>query len=288
MDAVLTNPVPLTNRRQRAAERMELGTGVLAACEICHHRCGVNRLEGPAGRCGAGAEPNVFSAQVEVGDEHEIIPAYAIALAGCNMRCAFCITGDESWHPRRGRWSDAASVADRAAAAIESGRAKTLQVLGGEPTVHLPWLIKLAGAMPENARLVLKTNGLSTAAAREILDGLFDIWIVDFKFGNDSCAAKLSHTPGYIGAVRETLVWAASHTDLIIRHLLMPGHVSCCWRSVAEWISVHLPGAKVSLRSGYWPAWRAADHVPLNRPLDAAELCEAMEIATHFKLRLIP
>lgn len=260
----------------------------LETCGICHHRCGVNRLAGPAGRCGAAAEPNVFSAQVEVGDEHEIIPAYAIALAGCNMRCAFCITGDESWHPKRGHELDATDVARKAAAAIGSGRARTLQVLGGEPTIHLPWLLRLAAAMPENALLVLKTNGLSTAAAREILDGLFDVWIVDFKFGNDTCAEKLSRTPGYIGAVGETLMWAASHTDLIIRHLLMPGHVGCCWRAVAEWISIHLPEAKVSLRSGYWPSWRAAEHVPLDRPLDARELSEAMGIASHFKLNLVP
>jgi putative pyruvate formate lyase activating enzyme len=288
MDAVLTDIPARTTRRQRAEERFTQGRMALESCEICHHRCAVDRLAGPAGRCGAGEDPNVFSAQVEVGDEHEIIPAYAIALAGCNMRCAFCITGDESWHPRRGHRLDATTAASRATTAMESGRAKTLQVLGGEPTIHLPWLLKLAAAMPENARLVLKTNGLSTATAREILEGLFDVWIVDFKFGNDFCAEKLSRTPGYVGAVRETLVWASSHTDLIIRHLLMPGHVGCCWRPVAEWISVHLPGTKISLRSGYWPSWRAAEHVPLDRPLDAGELSEAMEIVERFKLNLVP
>ncbi len=260
----------------------------LAECEICHHRCAVNRLAGPAGRCGAGAEPHVFSAQVEVGDEWEIIPAYAIALAGCNMRCSFCITGDESWHPRRGQWHDAATVARRATASIESGRAKSLLVLGGEPTIHLPWLLKLVAAMPESARLMLKTNGLSSTSARAMLAGLFDVWIVDFKFGNDACAAALSRTPGYTEAVCETLLWAAGHTDLIIRHLLMPGHVECCWRPVAAWIASHLPSAKVSLRSGYWPSWRAADHVPLNRPLASTELSSAMETARFFNLRLVP
>ncbi|GAA5130672.1 radical SAM protein [Luteolibacter yonseiensis] len=288
MDAVLMKTRLPMGRRQMAAERLLQGTLALAVCEICHHRCGANRLEGPAGRCGAAAEPNVFSAQIEVGDEHEIIPAYAIALAGCNMRCAFCITGDESWHPRRGHRLDAADVAGRASAAIGKGQADSLLVLGGEPTIHLPWLLELVAAMPEKARLVLKTNGLSTSAVRAVLDGLFDVWIVDFKFGNDACAEKLSLTRGYTGAVGETLLWAASHTDLIIRHLLMPGHVDCCWRPAAEWISIHLPGAKVSLRSGYWPTWRAADHVPLDRPLDAAELSEAMAVATHLKLHLVP
>ena len=135
---------------------------------------------------------------------------------------------------------------------------------------------------------MLKTNGLSTAAARGMLDGLFDTWIVDFKFGSDACAETLSRTPGYTAAVGETLRWAARHTDLIIRHLLMPGHVDCCWRPVAAWIATHLPTAKVSLRSGYWPSWKAADHPHMDRPLASAELSAAMEIASHFNLRLVP
>jgi putative pyruvate formate lyase activating enzyme len=282
MDAILAG------RRQLAEERLEQASLALSACELCHHRCTANRLAGPAGRCGAGAEPRVFAAQVEVGDELEVIPAYAIALAGCNMRCDFCITGEESWHPQRGRWHSAAAIAAKASAAIQSGRANSLLVLGGEPTIHLPWLLALVAALPENTRLVLKTNGLSTASARAVLAGLFDVWIVDFKFGNDACAETLSHTPGYTAAVCETLRWAAEDTDLIIRHLLMPGHVGCCWKPVAEWISSYLPSAKVSLRAGYWPSWRAADHVPLNRPLASAELAIAMETARSFNLRLVP
>lgn len=287
MDAVLVARSVRTGRSRLAADRLAAATAALANCEICHHRCAVNRVIGPAGRCGAGAEPHVFSAQIEVGDELEILPTCAIALAGCNMRCEFCITGDESWHPGRGQQRNAAALASWAAEAIGSGLAKTLQVLGGEPTVHLPWLLQLVAAMPDDSRLVLKTNGLSTAQARDILAGFFDVWIVDFKFGNDACAEALSGTRGYMAAAVETLVWAAENTDLIIRHLLMPGHVDCCWRPVAKWIASNLPDAKVSLRSGYWPSWRAAQHPPLDRPLAAPELAEAMEIACSLKLRLI-
>ncbi|MDB6076349.1 MAG: Radical superfamily protein [Akkermansiaceae bacterium] len=288
MEAVLGDACLLPARARLALERLEKARAALATCEICLHRCSVNRLAGPAGRCGADAEPHVFSAQVEVGDEWELIPAYAIALAGCNMRCSFCITGDESWHPQRGHWLDAVTVAGRAAAAIESGRARSLLVLGGEPTIHLPWLLKLVASMPDKAHLVLKTNGLSSAPAREILADLFDVWVVDFKFGCDACAAELSRTPGYTAAVCETLLWAAEHTDLIIRHLLLPGHVECCWRPAAEWIASRLPLAKVSLRAGYWPSWRAVNQAPLNRPLASGELSAATEIARSLNLRLVP
>ena len=53
--------------------------------------------------------------------------------------------------------------------------------------MHLPWLLEFAALLPAEAPLILKTNGLSTAHARELLDGVFDVWLVDFKFGSDDC-----------------------------------------------------------------------------------------------------
>lgn len=231
--------------------------------------------------------PRLFSAQVEVGDELELIPAFAIALSGCNMRCAFCITGDESWHASRGDSIDTAALAARAVRALHSGAAKTILILGGEPTIHLPWLLEFVGLLPDDARLVLKTNGLSTAFERRLLTGLFDVWLVDFKFGNERCAFSLSRTAPYGAAVEETLVWAHREADLIVRHLLMPGHVECCWRRVANWLAHNLPEARVSLRFGYWPAWQA-DRLPgMNRPVTRGEQSAALAIADGLGLCLI-
>ena len=64
--------------------------------------------------------------------------------------------------------------------------------------------------------------------------------------------------PDYVATVRENLLWANEYSELIVRHLLMPGHIDCCWRPVAEWLASELPGVKVNLRSGFWPAWQAA------------------------------
>jgi len=247
----------------------------------------IDRRFGPAGKCGAGASPRVFSAQTEVGDEHEIIPTFAIALAGCSIRCAFCVTGDESWHADRGVVMEAASLAARAARAIESGAAKTIQILGGEPTVHVPWLIEFVTRLPERARIVLKTNGLCSEEARRLLDGLVDVWLVDFKFGDDQCAQSLSRTPGYRAAVEETLLWADRRADLIVRHLVMPGHVDCCWRPIAAWLALHLPAVRVSLRFGYWPSWKAMARPELARPLTVAEQEAAAGVAAAHHLNLV-
>ena len=169
-----------------ARERAGAARAALADCHLCAHHCGVNRLAGEAGRCHAGASAKVFSAQVEVGDELELIPTFAIALSGCDLRCDFCLTGAESWNPRAGEPLRPRALGRRAAAALAGG-ARTVMLLGGEPTVHLPAALEIVAAMPPTAKLVWKTNAHGSEQARELLDGLFDVWLADYKFGNASC-----------------------------------------------------------------------------------------------------
>jgi putative pyruvate formate lyase activating enzyme len=259
---------------------------MLADCHFCAHHCGVNRLTGRSGLCHAGATARFFSAQTEVTDELELIPSFAIALSGCDLRCDFCVTGGPSWNPMAGLAFDAAGMAMRARRALAEG-AQTIMLLGGEPTVHLPCVLDFVAQLPATARLVWKTNGHGSAEARELLESMFDVWVVDFKFGNQACAQRLARVADYLGIVRENLLWAVRQGELIVRHLLMPGHVDCCWEPVARWLAAELPGVKVSLRLGFWPAWRAARHAELRATNSGVESNRACEIARENGLNLI-
>ena len=273
-------------RAALAARRAEAARAALGCCRLCAHLCGADRREGPAGRCHAGPFARVFSAQTEVSDELSLAPVFAIALSGCDLRCDFCITGRESWDARAGEPLDAAALAARASAALATG-ARTVMILGGEPTLHLADALGIAALLPDSATLAWKTNARASAEARALLEGVFDVWVADYKFGNDACATRLARAPGYTASVRETLLWAARDHDLIIRHLLMPGHVDCCWRPVATWIATYLPGAKVNLREGFWPAWRARLHPELREPAPDSELALARRIAAAHGLNLV-
>ena len=279
-------PAGISGRAAIAGERARRARALLADCHFCAHHCGVNRLAGPAGLCHAGAGARWFSAQIEVTDELELIPTFGVALSGCNLRCDFCITGRQSWQPHAGMGLDAAAMARRARQALAQG-ARSVMLLGGEPTIHLPAALELVAALPDAAKLVWKTNAYGSAPARELLDGMFDVWLADFKFGNDACARRLAKIADYVRIVRENLVWARDHSELIVRHLLLPGHVDCCWRPVAEWLAAELPGVKVNLRSGFWPAWRAARHPELRGTVPADESQRAAEIAAAFGNRLV-
>jgi putative pyruvate formate lyase activating enzyme len=229
----------------------------------------------------------VFSAQIEVSDEIELIPTYAIAFGGCDLRCDFCITGRESWNARAGSAAEPARIAIDAQAALARG-ARTIMFLGGEPTIHLPTALEIVSDLPDEATLVWKTNAHGTAAARRLLSGIFDIWVADYKFGNDACAQRLAAVPDYQRVVRENLLWAARNSRLIVRHLLMPGHVECCWAAVAAWLADALPDVRVNLRIGFWPAWQSKRHPELNRSVSTDENHRATTIADRCNLRLIP
>jgi len=274
------------NRPALARERARLARAALADCRLCAHDCGVNRLAGETGLCHAGAKPRFFSAQVEVSDELELMPTFSVALSGCDLRCDFCITGRESWNARAGVGFEASQMAERAKLALQRG-ASTIMVLGGEPTIHLPSALEFVSLLPESAKLIWKTNAHGTAQARELLDGMFDVWLADFKFGNDGCAQRLAKVSDYVRVVQENLLWANEHSDLIVRHLLMPGHVQCCWRPVAAWLAANLPGVKVNLRAGFWPAWHARRHAEFRDMLSPVQNDFAFGLAQELGLNLI-
>jgi len=269
-----------------ARERARMARALLADCRLCAHDCGANRLAGETGRCHAGATAHFFSAQTEVSDELELMPTFSVALSGCDLRCDFCITGKESWNPHAGKNFSAAEIAERAKAALANG-AKTIMLLGGEPTIHLPAALEFVSHLPPATKLIWKTNAHAAAPARELLAGIFDVWLADFKFGNDDCAQRLAKTPDYLRIVRENLLWANEHSELIVRHLLMPGHVECCWRPVAAWLAENLPGVKVNLRSGFWPAWHARRHPELGEPVSPTTSHRALELAQRLGINLI-
>jgi putative pyruvate formate lyase activating enzyme len=285
-EALNAVPPPVRRRAVIASERARIARASLGDCRLCAHDCRVNRLAGERGLCHAGDEARFFTAQVEVSDELELIPTFAIALSGCDLRCDFCITGKESWNAAAGVALDAQEMAARAVRALNTG-ARTVMVLGGEPTIHLPAALELVAALPDSAKLIWKTNAHGSAQARELLDGMFDVWLADFKFGNDACARRLAKVPDYVATVRENLLWANGHSELIVRHLLMPGHVDCCWLPVAEWLASELPGVKVNLRSGFWPAWQARRHPELLATVSILEANRAWGIALEANLNLI-
>ena len=127
--------------------------------------------------------------------------------------------------------------------------------------------------------VVWKSDFYGTPEAFDLLRGAVEVFVADFKFGNDACAQRLAGVENYLAIVGRNLLLAAEQADLIVRHLLLPGHEECCFRPIVHWIKRHLPDVKFSIRDGYLPMWQAARHAELSRTLAAGAGRKARTIA---------
>ena len=124
-----------------------------------------------------------------------------------------------------------------------------------------------------------------TPEAMKLLADVIDIWLPDFKYGNDKCAKRLSAAPYYVEVVVRNLVIAVDNGDMIIRHLVLPGHVQCCSKPVMRLIASRLPVDRilVNIMDQYRPEYLVArypDRWPeIARRPRASELREVYEYA---------
>ena len=243
----------------------------LRHCVLCEHRCRVNRSAGERGRCRAGTGARVYRHRVELGEEEELIPSHVFYLSGCDLRCDFCIAGEDAFDVRRGAWLDG-GLLQRAIADGKRQGARNIQWLGGEPTVHLPAILAAMTDCSDLPPVIWKSNFHMTPLVFDLLDGIVTLYVADFKFGNDSCARRLARVDNYLAIVTRNLRLASIRTGLMVRHLLMPGHLECCTLAIIDWVAENLPEVKFSLRYGYLPAYRAHQHPELGQyvaPRDA-------------------
>ena len=115
--------------------------------------------------------------------------------------------------------------------------------------------------------VVWKSNFFGTIEGFALLDGVVDVYVADLKFGNDTCARQIAGVDGYMQIVTRNLLQAAQGARLIVRHLLLPGHLECCYRPIVDWMCRHLPAVPLRIMTGYLPRWQAAGRQELASPL---------------------
>ncbi len=237
------------------SEALERATQIrdrLRFCELCPRRCGVDRLAGARGFCGVDAAVRWFREMVVEHEERGLNPSHQVYFAGCNLRCAFCSVEEWNLQPQ-----DAATLDPRKLATVIERRrrqgAKTLNLLGGEPAVSLHGILELLSAVNVRTRVVWNSNMYYSEPVAEAMEGLADITLADLKVGNHGCAERLLGAEDYMDVVRHNIIRARQTSDVIVRHLLLPGHMDCCLGPILEWISREVPDIKVSLRFDYVP-----------------------------------
>lgn len=256
--------------------KIELAARMLKACRFCERRCRVNRLE-TAGACGADAVSHISSEFLHRGEEPELIPSHTIFFEGCNFSCAYC----QNWTIAT-RITGPALATEHVCRLIEARRKQgsaNVNFVGGEPTPHLHMILKIVRCMPEELPVIWNSNMYMTEEAMKLLEGVVDLYLADFRYGSDEHAYKYSGIKNYWAITTRNFSEAKRQAGVLVRQLVLPGHVECCTKPIVEWCAENLgKDVRFNLMFQYHPDYRAFAFPEINRTLNSGEVRRALEI----------
>ncbi len=275
------------------AARIEALKGMMSPCRLCPRRCGADRAGGETGFCNAGAALEVASVVIHGGEEPVLGGETGVGnvfLAHCNLRCRFCQNIQISQTDRRFPM-EPARLASKLLELQEAG-CPTLGFVS--PTHFVPGIaeaVALAAEAGMDRPLVYNSNGYDSVEVLKLLEGIFDIYLPDFKYWGEEEAVRCSDAPGYPAAAVEALREMYRQTGLlrtdsrgiaerglIVRHLVLPNDLSGT-RGVLEAIARELsPQVAISLMSQYNPLHGAMDDPLLSRRLREREYLSAAAV----------
>lgn len=237
--------------------KIELAERQLRRCMLCERRCGVDRTS-RRGACLLDHRARVASFFHHLGEEAPLVPSGTIFFAGCNFRCVFCQNWDISQNPEEGVDVTAEALAAIQVRLREEG-ARNINWVGGEPTPNIPHILKSLRVLAKrgvNAPQLWNSNMYLTSEGLSLILHVMDIWLPDFKYGNDTCALRYSVAPRYWEvATRNFKVICERGEDIIVRHLVLPGHVDCCTKPVLKWLAENCRHALVNIMDQYRPEY---------------------------------
>ncbi len=268
--------------KSRMKKLIDRAYEIYSECYFCEHRCGINRRE-KLGRCRAKLG-SIASHFFHYGEEDVLVPSYTIFFSGCTFSCVFCQNYDISQYqagiyiePEKMAWIIEGIV----------GRARNVNWVGGEPTPHLPYILEVLEKCSANLPQVWNSNMYCSIETMDMLKYVMDVYLTDFKYGNDGCAERLSKVKNYWEIITRNHEIAYRRGEMIIRHLVMPNHVECCSIPILDWIAENVPNAVVNVMAQYYPTYKAFEYEDINRRITNEEYRKVYSHAVKLGLNLI-
>ncbi len=283
-----------THNRGLLKEKIDQAYEILKACTLCPRACGVDRLSDEKGICQTGEHAIVSSFNAHFGEESPLVGNHGsgtIFFARCNLLCIFCQNYDIS-HEGQGVEFSSEQLA-RAMLFLQERGCPNINFV--TPTHVVPQILAaLDKAIEGGLRvpLVYNTGGYDRSETLAILDGVFDIYMPDFKYWDPKVAEELSDAPDYPEVAREALKemhrqvgdlvmdeQGIAQRGVLIRHLVLPEGLAGT-RQIMRFLAREIsPNSYVNIMAQYRPCGRASEVPALRRSITDEEYQEAIQMA---------
>jgi putative pyruvate formate lyase activating enzyme len=275
-------------------DRARVALARLASCNICPRRCGADRLSDERGFCRSGRRARVACFAPHFGEEAPLVGqsgSGTIFFSSCNLSCVFCQNYDISQEDI-GREVSATALA-RMMLSLQRQGCHNINFV--TPTHVVPQILEalvLAREDGLNIPLVYNSGGYDSAEMLRLLEGIFDIYMPDAKYGSDEPALRYSNAPGYSGIMKEAIREmhrqvgdlaidedAVARRGLIVRHLVLPGNGAGTAEVVCFLSEEISPNTYLNVMNQYRPEHYACRFPELCRPISEREYAHALRLA---------
>lgn len=283
-----------THQKGLLKKKTDAARDILKSCVLCPRKCRVDRLSGKTGVCKTGSEALVSSYHPHFGEEAPLVGSKGsgtIFFTNCNLLCIFCQNFDIS-HEGYGQPVSAEQMAEMMLQLQECGCHNINFVT---PTHVVPNILAaLVPAVEEGLTvpLVYNSSGYDSVETLRLLEGVFDIYMPDFKFWSSDYAEMTCGAADYPEIARRALIEmhrqvgdlaldasGIARRGLLIRHLVLPSDFSGT-REIMRFIAHDISSnSYVNIMPQYRPCGRATEIRDLSEPLSREDYQTAMQAA---------
>ncbi len=259
---------------------------LLEKCEICPHKCKVNRIEGKVGRCKAKDTVKIALYSIHKFEEPCISGnngSGTVFFSNCNLNCIYCQNYEIS---QEGKGREI-SIEELAEIFIEEQRQKADNINLVTPTSYVPQIIeaiKIARKKGLNIPIIYNTNGYEEIETLKMLEGYIDVYLPDLKYYDNELSKKYSNIDNYFEiatkAIKEMYRQVGNpilddrgiiQKGLMIRHLVLPNNIENS-KKILKWLKENIDeNVYIDIMAQYFPTYKAKNVQELNRKLNKKE-----------------
>lgn len=258
----------------------------LERCEICPHRCKVDRTNNQIGRCKSKDTVKIAKFSIHKFEEPCISGkngSGTVFFSNCNLSCEFC----QNYEISQKGYGKEITIEELADIFIKQQENKVNNINLVSPTsyaIQIIEAIKIAKKKGLNIPIIYNTNGYENISTIKLLKGYIDVYLPDLKYAENDLGKKYSKVENYFeiasSAIKEMYNQVGKiefdeegliKKGVIIRHLILPNHIKNS-KKVLSWINSNLPkDIFVSIMAQYFPTYNAKKIKDLNRKITKNE-----------------
>ncbi len=268
---------------------------MMKSCELCPRECGANRLKGDRGFCRSSSQLVIHSFNPHFGEESPLVGrggSGTIFFSNCNLRCIYC----QNWqinHEGQGTARTIDSLTHMMIKLQDIGCSNINLVTPTHYSPHILLAVDMAAKMGLRLPIVYNTSGWEKLEILKELDGVVDIYLPDFKYGDSEMAARYSSGADTYPQVTQKALLEMNrqvgvatpakdglmYRGLMIRHLVLPNRTAGS-KKVVEWIGESLPKETfVNIMAQYRPEYKAHQYPKIARRITRQEYREVLRWA---------